>query len=724
MNINVSRRGFLKGSAAGATALFVGVNAKGVLAAGSSAAANTDLNPFVKIDADGVVTVIIKHFEMGQGTTTGLTTLVAEEIDANWDSVKTDFAPADDVRYKNLFFGAQGTGGSTSIANSFVQYREAGAAARDLLVRAAAQSWGVDASTISVENGIISSGSNSGHFGEFVAIAATLDAVEKPTIKTPDQFKLIGNEKLHRKDNHGKTTGTAIFAMDVNLPGMIYAAIMHSPKFGGTVVSFDDSAAKDVGGFIAAQVLPNKAGVVAFGKNTWSAFQARDALSVEWDFSVAETRSTDALIAAHQALLDEKPEFEIGHEITTENVAPLIDGASKTIEADFTFPYLAHASMESLNCTIEPTDFGVRVHDGCQFPTITRPTVAAILGLKPEQVEIKTLYAGGSFGRRANPTADYNAEAAMAFAVSGKKVPVKLVWSREDDMKGGYYRAMSAHRAKIGLDADGKIVGWDHRLAIKSIMKGTSFEGMMVRDGVDATSVEGVSESLYAIPNQAIGLTDFHNPVPVLWWRSVGHTHTAYAMETLMDMVATESGQDPIELRLSMLDATQPNQARMIEAIKHVREISGWKEGDKRGFACHFSFNTCVAVVADVSVDDTSVHVNKLFMAVECGVAVNPDVIRAQMEGGAGYGLTAILRNQITLTDGEVDQYNFPDYELLRNPEMPEVEVAIVPSNGAPTGVGEPGLPPTGPAVANAIFAQTGTRILELPMTKAGFDFV
>ena len=721
MNINVSRRGFLMGSAAGTAALLVGVNANGVLAAGSVAAA-TDLNPFVKIDADGTVTVIIKHFEMGQGTTTGLTTLVAEELDADWSTVQTAFAPADNERYSNLFFHAQGTGGSTSIANSFMQYREAGAAARDLLVRAAAQSWDVDASSIAVDNGILTSCGNSGHFGEFIAIAATLEAVEKPTVKTPDQFKLIGSDKLHRKDNSGKTNGTAMFAMDVNLPGMIYAAIMRSPKFGGTVVSFDDSAAKDVGGFIAAQVLPNKAGVVAFGKNTWAAFQSRDALSVQWDFSQAETRSTDTMIADHKALLD-APQFDANHEVPLASLEPVLARAAKTIDAEFTFPFLAHAPLESENCVIEPTKNGVRVHDGCQFPTFTRPMVAAALELDPSQVEIRTLYAGGSFGRRANATSDYNTEAAMAFAVSGRKVPVKLIWSREDDIRGGYYRPMSAHRAKIGLDADGKITGWDHRIAIKSIVKGTPFAGMVQGD-IDPTSVEGVSESLYNVPNFGVGLSDFQTPVPINWWRSVGHTHTGFVMETLMDMLATETDQDPIEMRLAMLDPAGANQARMIEAIKQVREISGWKKGDKRGFASHFSFNTCVAVVADVTVEDTSVHVNKLFMAVECGVAVNPDVIRAQMEGGAGYALSAIFRNEITLTDGEVDQSNFPDYELLRNHEMPAIEVAIVQSNNAPTGVGEPGVPPTAPAVANAIFAKTGKRITDLPMTKAGFDFV
>ncbi|PKR48032.1 xanthine dehydrogenase family protein molybdopterin-binding subunit [Thalassospira marina] len=723
MNVNVSRRGFLIGSAATTTALLVGVNAKGALAATASEAPMTDFNPFVKIDADGTLSVVIKHFEMGQGTTTGLTTLVAEELDADWSRVKTEFAAADNKKYANLFFSIQGTGGSTSIANSYMQYREAGAAARDLLIRAAAQSWGVDPSSITIEKSVLKSGDKSGHYGEFIAIATTLTPVEKPTVKTPDQFRLIGDASLHRKDNNSKTDGTAIFAMDVNLPGMVYAAIFRAPKFGGTVTSFDDSEAKKVGGFIAAQVLPNKAGVVAYGKNTWAAFQARDALSIEWDFSKAETRSTDKMIEDHKALLD-APQFNANHEASLDDVAPLLKGAAKTIDAEFTFPFLVHAPLEALNCTIEPVGKGVRVHDGCQMPALTVPTVAGILKLDPSLVEVRTLYAGGSFGRRANPQADYNAEAAMAFDLMGRKVPVKLVWSREDDIRGGYYRPMAAHRAKIGLDDSGKIVAWDHRLAVKSIMKGSLFEGM-IKDNVDPTSVEGVSESLYTVPNFGIGLSDFQTPVPILWWRSVGNTHTAYAMETLMDMLAHETGQDPIELRLAMLDPNGANQARMINAIKLVRDMSGWKKGDKRGFACHFSFNTCVAVVADITVsDETSVHVDKLYMAVECGVAINPDVIRAQMEGGAGFALAAIMRDQITLSEGEVEQSNFPDYELLRNAEMPAVEVGIVESNNAPTGVGEPGVPPTGPALANAIFAKTGKRIFDLPMTKAGFDFV
>ncbi|WP_420548352.1 molybdopterin cofactor-binding domain-containing protein [Curvivirga sp.] len=721
MGVNLSRRGFMQASAASAAALVIGMNSKGVLAAAGSQ--STDINPFVRIDNDGVVTVIIKHFEMGQGTTTGLTTLVAEELDADWSKVETDFAAADTEKYKNLFFGMQGTGGSTAIANSFMQYRQAGAAARDLLIRAAAKSWNVSPSDINIEKGMLISGSKQAHFGQFINQAALLTPVENPTVKTPDQFNLIGKVDLPRKDSYAKTNGTATFAMDVKVPGMVYTVIQRSPKFGGTVKSFDASEASQVNGFIDARELPTKAGVAVYAKNTWAALKAREALSVEWDFSNADNRGSDQALAEHIQLLD-KPQFQ-AHEQTTDQVAPMVASADRKVEADFTFPFLAHAPMEPMNCVIEATDNGVRIIDGNQFPTMTQGVVAHVLGLEASQVEIKTVYAGGSFGRRANAQSDYHMEAALAFAALGGKTPVKLVWSREDDLAGGYYRPMAAHKASIGLDADGKIVGWDHRLSLKSIIKGTAFEPFLVKNGLDHTSVEGVAHPLYNIPNQSVGLSDYETPMPVLWWRSVGHTHTAYAMESMMDMLATATDQDPVELRLSMLDMSNPQQARLAGVIKEVAKAAGWKKGDKRGFAAHFSFNTYVAIIADVSVEDeTEVSVDKIHVAVDCGVAVNPDVVKAQMEGGVGFALGAIAQNEITMTEGVVDQENFPDYEPLRISQMPEVDVIIVQSNEAPTGVGEPSVPPTGPAVANAIFAQTGKRITKLPFTKSGFNIV
>lgn len=722
MTIDLSRRGFLKASAATTMgALFVGANAKGVLAASSE---ETALTPFIRIDGDGTVTVVIKHFEMGQGTTTGLSTLVAEELEADWSTIKVDFAPADLKKYGNLAWGGalQGTGGSTAMTSSFEQYRKAGATAKELLVRAASQKWGVAENQITVEKGILSVGNRKGHFGEFIHRAAQLEASPEPKLKSPDDFKLIGTVKLPRADSVAKTDGTAVFAMDVRLPGMVYAVLLRTPKFGGKVVTFDDSQAQQINGYLDAKALPDKSALVVYAENTWVAFKAREAISVDWDFSDAETRSTADMYDEHRKAV-QSPELQAS-EVSSVAAQEVLSGAAKTIDMEFSFPYLAHAPMETLNCVIEPTDNGVRVHDGCQFPTIALESLSEALRLKPEQIDIKTVYAGGSFGRRANAQSDYEVEAAHAYDLLGRKVPVKLVWSREDDIQGGYYRPMAVHKATIGLDEAGKVMAWDHRIASPSILTGTPFEAWLVHDGVDHTTIEGVHPNLYNLPNMALGVTHTKAPKPVLWWRSVGHTHTGFTMESLMDAIAHETGQDPVDLRLSLLDQSNPQQKRMAGVIEAVRDLSGWKVGQKRGFASHFSFNTYVAVVADVTATGNQVHVDKLYIAVDCGVPVNPDVIRAQMEGGAGFSLGAVMRNEITFENGEVVQENFPSYEPLRMGDMPDVEVTIIKSADAPSGVGEPAVPPTAPAVANAIFAVTGKRITDLPMTKHGFEFI
>ncbi|MEH6405243.1 MAG: xanthine dehydrogenase family protein molybdopterin-binding subunit [Sneathiella sp.] len=724
MTLNTSRRNFLVGVSASASVLVVGLTSTDSWAASNTAA---EITPFIKIDKEGTVTAILKHFEMGQGTTTGLTTLIAEELDADWDKIQIEFAPADGKRYANLLFGAQGTGGSTSIANSYLQYRKAGASARDVLIRAAAAKWSVSPSTVDIQNGLLVSGSHKAHFGEVIDDASKLNPSAEPKLKSRADFRLIGNASLSRKDSHSKTDGSAIFAMDVKVPNMVYASVTHSPKFGGTALSFDLSKAKDVPGYIDAKLLPTKTGVVVYAKNTWAVKQAREQLSIQWDFSKAETRSSDAMVTEHKKLLD-TPEFSATKDTNFEATGALLASAETVVEADFLLPFLSHEPMETLNCVIEPTANGVRVYDGSQFPGLTQPTVAAILKLKPEQVEIKTVYAGGSFGRRANGTSDYEAEAAMAFALLGGKTPVKLVWMREDQVAGGYYRPMAAHRIKIGADANGKIVGWDHRTASKSIMKGTPFAGGYVHEGVDHASVEGIADTLYSIPGFSVGLSDFKSPISVLWWRSVGHSHTAFAMESALDMVATDTKKDPVTLRLSLLNSGSKDHMRASAVIKLAAEKAGWDKplakNRGRGFAMHKSFNSYVAEVAEVSINsDGSVKIEKITCAVDCGVAVNPDVIKAQMEGGIGYGLGAAMRNEITFTDGVVDQSNFPDYEPIRMSDFPEIDVHIVQSDENPTGVGEPGLPPIAPAVANAIFAASGKRITSLPFSENGISF-
>ena len=722
MTIETTRGGVVAGAAA--AALVVGFRPDGTLAAASDA---TALNPFVRIGADGTVTVIAKHFEMGQGTTTGLATLIAEELDADWETLKVEFAPADGARYKNLLFGAQGTGGSTAIANSWMQYRKAGAGAREVLVRAAAGRWGVDPAEVSVKAGTVSAGSKTAGFGELIAEAAGLESSREPALKRAEDFTLIGDAELHRKDNAPKTDGSAKFAMDIKVPGQVHAVILRSPRHGGKLVSFDAEAASGTPGFVDAKALPKGRGVAVYAKNTWAAIQARQAIEAEWDFSNAETRSTDAMMAEHQRLLD-TPQFAAREGTDFAATGKAIEGAARVVEAEFTFPHLAHAPMEPVNCVIEPTgDGGVRLHDGCQFPGITQPTVAATLGIPAEKVEINTVWAGGSFGRRANPASDYHVEAALAFDALGADTPVKLVWTREDDLAGGFYRPMAAHRARIGIDGEGNVVGWDHRLAVQSIMKGTSFEAVMVSNGVDKSSVEGLADTDYAIPGFSVGLSDFETPVPALWWRAVGHTHTGHVMEVLMDMAARAAGRDPVEFRLAMLDEDTDDGRRLAGVLRMAAEKGGWgenlPEGRGRGIAVHKSFKSYVAEVVEVAERDGAIAIERVTCAVDCGVAVNPDIVRAQMEGGIGFGIGAAMRNRITFTDGVVDQSNFPGYEPLRITDIGPIDVHIVESDASPTGVGEPGLPPATPALVNAIFDATGKRVTRLPMTEAGVRF-
>lgn len=728
MTINTSRRGFLKGAAAAGAVLLVGARADGVLAATTSETAQ--FNPFVKIDADGTVTAIVKHFEKGQGPATGLPTLIAEEIGLRMDQIDYEFAPSNAQVYNNLLFGPfQGTGGSTAMANSWLQYRQAGAAAREMLIAAAAQSWGVDAAGITIEEGIVKAGNQSAPITEFVAAASQLDAPAEPRLKDPSEFRLIGNESVRRKDSAIKGNGQAMYAMDVHLPNQMIAMIKRPESKGGIANGFDDSASKEVKGYISAAVLPNQAGVAVYAENTWAAIQARDALEVDWDMSGAETRHSDQIKAEIMAALDAAPTYNV-NKADVAAVAAAIDGADKVIEKTFYFPLLAHAPMEPLNCTIEQTAEGdIVLHDGAQMPTGPHMAYQQIFQLPPEKIHIKTMLAGGSFGRRATPDADYQVEAALAFAVTDRSRPVKLVWTREDEIRSGYYRPAFGHKVRVGLNADGNIVGWQHQVAGQSVIKGTPFESVLVHDGIDHSSIEGIADSPYAIPGMALGLTDTPKATTVLWWRSVGHTHTGYVMETMMDAVAEAAGRDPVEFRLFHLsDASNPDQARKAAVLKLAVEKANWGNvpaGRAQGIAVHKSFGSYAAQVVEVSGDpENGIKIEKVTCAIDCGIAVNPDVVRAQMEGGIGYGIGHVMRDQITLTDGTVDQFNFPDYEPLRIGDIAAIDVHIVPSAEAPTGVGEPGTPPSAPALANAINALSGTHVAELPMAENGVNFV
>jgi isoquinoline 1-oxidoreductase beta subunit len=724
MTANISRRGFLKSAAAAAAVLYVGATPDGAAAAGSSDAM---LNPFVKIDSDGNVIAIIKHFEKGQGPATGLSTLIAEELGVTMEQIGYEFAPSDPQVYNNLFFGPfQGTGGSTAMANSWMQYRTAGANAREMLIKAAAQAWGVDSAGLDIQEGMVTGGGKSAPLGEFVAAAAEIAPSETPRLRDQSEWKIIGNEATRRLDSPIKVNGQAKFGMDVDLPNQMVVMIKRTPQRGGVVAGFDDSAAKDVKGFIMAIPLPTKHGVAVYAENTWAAMQARAAIEVDWDMSAAETRSSQEIRDEIIAALEAAPVYNV-NKADTPAIRSAVDAAAQVVEKTFYFPLLAHAPMEPMNCTIEQTAEGdIVLHDGAQMPTGPHMAYQQIFGLPAEKIHINTMLTGGSFGRRATPDADYQVEAGLAFVMTDRSRPVKLVWDREDDIRGGYYRPATGHRVRVGLDADGKIAAWEHQVAGQSIMKGTAFEAFSVKDGVDHSTVEGLADSPYVIPNMAVGLTDTKKATSVLWWRSVGHTHTAYVMEVMMDMAAKAAGRDPVEFRLAYLEGGDKDARRKAGVLKLAAEKGNWGNpaaGNVQGIAVHKSFGSFVAEVVEVSgTPDDGIQIEKVTAAVDCGIAVNPDVIRAQTEGAIGYGIGHAMRDQITLDGGAVEQSNFPDYEPLRITDIKSIETHIVPSAESPTGIGEPGTPPSAPALANAI-AQLDVQVAELPMSENGVAF-
>ncbi|WP_321812007.1 MULTISPECIES: xanthine dehydrogenase family protein molybdopterin-binding subunit [unclassified Burkholderia] len=718
-SVRPSRRTFLKAAgAAAAVSLTIGFEWAGLgrrALAATAPAADFAPNAFLRITPDGTVTVIAKHVEMGQGAYTGIATIVAEELDADWSSVRVESAPADAKRYANLAFGTmQGTGGSSAMANSWQQLREAGGKARAMLVSAAAARWKVPAGELTTANGVVTHAKSgkTAAYGTLVADASKLPVPDKVTLKQPADFKLIGH-RIARVDGSAKSNGTAHFTLDTTFPGMRVALLQRPPRFGATVKSFDATAAKAVPGVVSVVQVPGGVAVVANG--FWAAKQGRDALKVDWDETNAEKRSSDQLMREYRQLAAQP-----GASARKDGDADAaIAGAARKVSATYEFPYLAHAPMEPLDAVVKLTANSCEIWAGDQFQTVDQGNAARVAGLKPEQVQIHTLYAGGSFGRRANAWSDYVVEAvsiAKALGADGK--PVKLQWTREDDIQGGFYRPMYFHKLDAGLTADGRLVGWRHRIVGQSILAGTPFEAFMVKDGIDATSVEGAANLPYAVPNVSVELTTTKVGLPVLWWRVVGSSHTAYAVEAFIDEAAHAAGKDPYLFRRDLL-AKEP---RMRAVLELAAQKAGWDpakplpKGRGRGIAVAEAFKSYVAQVAEVSVDaDGKVKVERVVCAVDCGIAINPDIVAAQMEGGIGFGLGAALHSAITLKDGHVEQRNFDGYHVLRMAEMPKVEVHIVPSAEAPTGVGEPGVAPVGPAVANAIFAATGKRHYVLP---------
>ena len=721
---NVSRRRFLQGGAALTLGFALPTMAAdkfpaagpGKAGDGLATAVTFEPNAFLRIGADNSVTVFAKHLEMGQGTYTGLATILAEELDADWNQVRVEGAPADAKRYNNLFWGpSQGTGGSTAMANSWEQLRKAGAAGRMMLVAAAARRWNVPVGEIAVRNGLVSHAASGrqASFGELAAAAADEAVPAEVKLKDPKDFKLVG-KRANRKDSVAKTNGTAQFTQDVQLPGMLVAVVAHPPQFGAKVKSFDDRQARKIKGVVDVVQIPQ--GVAVLAKDTWSAKKGRDALRVTWDDSVAFKLGSDQILARYKELA--KTPGKLARQLG--NTGAAFAGAAKVVTASYDFPYLAHAAMEPMNCVIRLDADGAEVWNGEQFQTVDQAVLAKVLGLKPEQVRLNMLYAGGSFGRRASKDVDYLVEAAHIVKAINGRAPVKLVWLREDDMRGGYYRPLFHHSLRAAIDSDGKLTGWQHRLVGQSILIGSPFEAFLVKDGIDGVSVEGAASLPYAIPNLTV---DLHTPtdiaVPVLWWRSVGSSHTAFSTEAFLDEVAAAMGKDPVALRLELLE----QHPRHAAVLRLAAEKAGWgtplpaKAGERRGrgVAVHESFNSYVAHVVEVTVaKDGSIKVDRVVSAVDCGTPINPDNIRSQVEGGIGFGLGA-MTHAITLKDGKVEQGNFDGFSPLRIGDMPQVEVHIVPSQAAPSGIGEPGVPPVLPAVANAVAAATGKRLRNLP---------
>ncbi len=713
---NVSRRDFFKQSGA----LVLAIAAPDVFSQGSA----FEPNAFVKIGPDSVVTVIVKHLEMGQGTHTGLPTLVAEELDADWSQIRIEPAPADAKRYNNLFWGeAQGTGGSTALANSYIQLRQAGAAARAMLVAAAAERWNVPAAEITVARGVVEhkGSARKASFGELAAAAATQVVPAEPALKSPDQFAYIG-QPVQRTDARAKATGTAVFTQDVKLPGMLTAVVLHPPRFGARLSNFDGFKAKQIPGVV--DIVPFSTavrdGIAVLARDYWTAKKGRDALVAEWDESDA-FRLGSAEIMAEYRRLAATPGAPARRE---GDAGRALSAAAKALDAAYEFPFLAHAAMEPMNCVVAIGPDGCEIWNGEQFQTVDQAAVAELLGLPPARVRLHMLFAGGSFGRRANPHSDFVLEAVAvakaSAATAGGRTPIKLVWGREDDMRAGYYRPIVLHSLSAGLNSRGELTAWRQTIVTQSILTGTAFEAMLVKDGIDATSVEGAANLPYAIPNLSVEL---HSPklgVPVQWWRSVGSTHTAFATECFLDELARAAGSDPLAFRLKLLE----KQPRHRAALELAARQAGWGKPlppeRARGLAVHESFGTVVAQVVEVSKVKDSARIDRVVCAVDCGVAVNPNVVAMQMESGIGYGLSAALSGAITLKEGLVEQSNFHDYPVLRIPQMPPVETYIVPSPEKPSGVGEPATPVIAPALANALFALSGKPVRRLPLSSQG----
>jgi isoquinoline 1-oxidoreductase beta subunit len=662
-------------------------------------------NAWLHVGTDNIVTVRVASSEMGQGIMTGIAMLVAEELDADWQQVRAEHAPADEAYY-NPLMRRQATGGSTAIRGFWTVVRQAGAAAREVLLEAAARELNVLSNNCRIEKGVVyhDASQRSVRYGDVADVAAEMPVPAAVFVKEPDEFTIIG-QPLPRLDTPAKVDGSAKFGVDVQLPGMLTAVIARSPLLGGKVISHDAKQALKVKG--VRQVVPVSAGVAVIADNTWAAIKGRDALRVEWDDAGNGELDSTVIESGFAAALDDDrdlPARESG------DIAAGMQAAAKTLEATYRAPYQAHVCMEPMNATADVREDGCDVYAGTQGQTAAQQTTMRLTGLPQDKVRIHTLYLGGGFGRRGEQ--DFIVDAVECSIAA--RAPVKVMWTREDDVRHGQYRPATLNRLRGGVDANGNIVAWQHRIAGPSIMARRFPDA--VKSGLDGTSTEGAANIPYAIDNVSVSYAMVNTPVPVGFWRSVGSSQNAYITECFFDELAALAGVDPLQARLKLLD----DEPRHAAVLKLAADKAGWgtppPKGRARGLALAKSFNSWAAQVAEVSIDNGEVRVHRVTCAVDCGIVVNPDSVRAQMESAVVYGLTACLKGEITIAGGQVAQGNFDDYPLLRIDECPQIDVHMVESSESPSGVGEPGVPPLAPAVANAVFALTGKPVRSLPI--------
>ncbi|MFT3772910.1 MAG: xanthine dehydrogenase family protein molybdopterin-binding subunit [Minicystis sp.] len=711
---DLSRRGFIRGAGASLAGLVLSFHVPENIARAAPPAPSKALPPpnaFLRIAPDDTVTVVLAHSEMGQGIWTTLAMLIAEELECDWAKVRSEHAPADAV-YGSRGIGIQMTGGSSSTRGEFERYRTVGAAAKEMLLRAAAARLKVPVGALAVDKGVITHGTKKLRYGEVAAEAMKLPPPASVKLKDAKEWRLLG-KPVRRLDSVEKITGKATFGIDVSFPGLRTAVILRPPAFGAKLVRFDGAAALKVPG--VEKVVPTANGVAVVAKHFWAAKLGRDAVVAEWQRLAGEGASTDAMLAEYRRKV-QAPGAKV---VSSGDVAAVLGAAADRVVAEYEVPFLAHAPMEPLNCTVKIDGDRCEIWTGTQFQTVDQKAAASVLGTTIDKVQIHTTFLGGGFGRRANPHSDFVVEAVQVAKAAG--VPVKVVWTREDDIRGGYYRPAYVHRVQVALDAKGNPSAWDHVVAGQSILKGTPFEAFAVKDGIDGSSVEGIGESPYleSVGAKRVTLHTMASPITVLWWRSVGNTHTAFAIESMIDELAHAAKRDPLEYRLALL-AGKP---RFAAALRLAAEKAGWgtpaPAGRARGLAVHESFGSIVAEVAEVSVEGGRIKVHAVTCAVDCGAAVNPLGIEAQIQSSIVYGLTAALHGKVTVKDGQVQESNFHDYPPLRMFEMPKVGVHVIQSGAPMGGIGEPATAPIAPAVANAVFALTQKRLRTLPLRLA-----